>query len=317
MNGFIRKFNQNRKMIFLDVFIIVSVIICIQVVNNVLKDKHKNEYENIVNTQQDISSYNSRQSVVTGETVDTKKHENNSQIIENFIKYCNDKNPQKAYELLSEACKAKMFPTENDFINQYYLIFFKDQQEYNYESWLTKSGKYTYKVDLYEDMLKTGGQNTSVTEEYYTVVTENNSTKLNINGFVNSTKMNKNKGNSNITVTIKEKNTFMEYETYVIEVKNNTNKDILLDSKESTNTMYIQDKKENKYSSYSHEISYDKLWVKPNMTRTIEIKFTKEYSSQLDAEKLVFSDIILDYNTYKNLNDKKQYTNRYNLEIDF
>ncbi len=317
MNNIIRKFNQNRKVIFFDIFIIVSVIIAIQVVNSILKKQH--EQENVIGTNETIqntSSYNSRDTVLSDGKVNTKINEENTNVIDNFIKACNEGKTKEAYNLISEDCKNQMFPTEEDFINNYYSRFFDTKKEYNYQSWITKNNRYTYKIKLYEDMMLNGGQDTASIEEYYTIVkTSNNGNKLNINNFVSSVNFNREENNSDIKVKIKEKNTFMEYETYLIEITNNTQNDILMDSQESADTMYLIDKKENKYPSYSHELSYDKLWIRSKETRTIEIKFTKQYSSSVEVEKLEFSDIILNYNEYRQSQDKKQYKNRVNISI--
>ena len=78
----------------------------------------------------------------------------------------------------------------------------------------------------------------------------------------------------------------------------------MLDSKENTKTMYLVGKNDVKYYSLSHEVLINNLIIKPKSTTTIFVKYNKEYNSNQTVNELVFSDIILDYDSYKNKNEK-------------
>lgn len=316
MNNIIRKFNQNRKMIIFDLIIIALVIIVIQVVNSIIKNNNKEaQNENI--TQNNYSSYSKPKTVLKEETVVTEENEKSVDVVDTFIKYCNEKNPTEAYKLLSDDCKEQLFSTEEEFINDYYAHFFNTSKKYEYELWISNYGRYTYKIKLYEDnLMSTGGQDTTYIEEYYTIVNKDDKYFLNINGYVDNKKIDKSASNNNITITAKEKDIFMEYETYIIEIHNQTNKNILIDSKENTDTMYISDENENKYPSYIHEVSRERLRIGPNQKRTVKIKYTKQYTSSLSSKKIVFSDIILDYDLYKQKANTKEYIGRSEISID-
>lgn len=316
MNNIVRKFNQNRKMICLYIFIFVCIIIGIQVVNYVIKKQNENK-SNETNNIQNISSYEKRTSTLTEKTVNEKINDKNIEIIDKFIKLCNEKKPEEAYSLISDDCKKQKFPSKDDFIKNYYESFFDTEKKYEYEIWINKGTNYTYKIKLYNDnLMQTGGKETSYIEEYYTIKQDKYENKININGFINTASLNQDSSNMNINISVKEKNTFMEFETYIVEIKNNTQNDILIDSKENTDTMYIEDDKENKYPCYSHEISQDKLILKAKETRKVKIKYTKQYTSTLETKKMVFADIILNYNEYKEKSNKKEYKNRCEISID-
>ena len=315
LNNIVRKFNQNSRTIFFDVFIVICIIICIQVVNHVIKKQNENK-NNETNNIQNISSNEKKTSTLTEKTVNEKTNDENIKLIDEFINLCNEKNPKKAYELLSEDCKEQKFSTEEEFINNYYSKFFETKKEYDYQMWINKINQYTYQVKLYNnDLMATGGQESSYIEEYYTVIKENDVDKLNINNFVCTKVKNNEESNSNITVKVLKRDIFMEYETYMLEIINNSGKNILIDSKEKTDTIYVQDEKENKYPSYSHEISQDKLIVRAGETRKVKVKYTKQYTSTLESKNLVFSDIILDYDQYKQVSNKKEYTNRCEISV--
>ena len=314
MNNVIRKFNQNRKVIFFVIIIVVFVIIAIQILNNIAKEKNENNKENTI---QNISSYEKRTSTITEKTITEKTNNENIEIIDKFISLCNEKKTHEAYLLLSEECKNQKFSTEEDFIKNYYELFFDKEKKYTYQMWINKSGNYTYQIKLYnDDLMSTGGKETSYIEEYYTIVDGTNGYELNINGFIGNNTINKQSTNMNISISVKEKSTFMDYETYIVEIKNNTSNDILIDSKEKTSTMYVQDEEENKYPCYSHEIVQEKLKINAKETRKVKIKYTKKYTSTLEAENLVFSDVILNYNDYIKIDNKESYKNRCEIVVE-
>lgn len=318
MNKFIRKFNQNRNTIFLDIFIVISVIIAIYFVNGIFKKKHQEEAQQNT-TVENIAQIQQRTPVVTDKQISKNTNESNINIIDNFIKLCNENNPKEAYNLISEDCKKEVFPTEQIFVNNYYSKIFNNERKYAYESWSVIGNSYTYKIKLYnnDNLLATGGTNTSYVEEYYTIVKNLKEEKLNINNFIGKNELNVEKSSQNISIKVTDVAKFFDYEIYTIEIKNGTNKEILLDSKEKTNTMYLLDENQNKYVSYSHEISKDKLWLRAGETRTLKIKFTKSYSSEVDTKAIVFSDIVLDYNEYKNTENKADYKDREGIIVKF
>lgn len=318
MNKYIRKFNQNKQAILFEIIIVVFIIVCIQIVNIVLKNRKEDQVNNTTNEViENNSSYNSRETVLDNKKLGKKTNDENVTIIKDFIDACNLGDTKKAYSLLSEECKEQSFLTEDEFIENYYLLFFDTKKEYNYQSWITDVNTYTYKVNLYENSLATGGKDTesSSIEEYYTVVNENKDKKLNINNFIDKVTVNKESQGSVVSVSIKEKVIFMDYEMYTIEVKNNSKNTILLDSKERANTMYLEDENENKYTAYNNEIALNRITIPANGTIKIKIKYSKTYTSTLSSKKLFFSDIILNYDEYKELDNKKEYTNRYKISI--
>lgn len=84
-----------------------------------------------------------------------------------------------------------------------------------------------------------------------------------------------------------------------------------MDRLETTNGMYLKDEDELQYKAYNHELVTEELRVRG--VKNINIKFNKKYATQRKIEKIVFSDIILDYDSYSN---NFELTNRINLEIE-
>ena len=270
------------------VLILIAIIVLIQILNNfaIKKSSIKN---NIDQNTDKTNIINNNYSIITGKEV----KEEVSQIIDEFINYCNNQEVEKAYQLLSDECRKTLYPTLEDFTQRYYKKLFSDKKTYLYQAWITNDNKYTYKVDFLEDMLATGTVSNTSIIDYYTVVKNNETYALNINKFIGITDINKTGTKSNINIKVNRKKIFMDYETYEIEVENNSNEKIILDSLQDTDTVYLEDDNKQKYYWYSHEILEEDITVKRAQGKTIEIKINKGYKQKKETEKIVFSKIMI------------------------
>lgn len=289
--GKVREFyNQNRYMIWIIILILVAIIVLIQILNSFISKRNDIEESNKQNTviKSSNNNINENYSVITGQEV--KKEV--SQVIDDFVYCCNNNEPEKAYALLSDECKKTLYPTLDDFTTKYYQKLFKGNIIYLYQSWITYNNKYTYKIDFIEDMLSTGkASNTSITD-YYTIVKQNEAYKLNINKFIGIENINKSTTRNNIKITINRKRIYMDYETYEIEVENNSNGKIELDSLQKTNTVYIEDENGQKYYWYNHEILEEDISIRRAQRGNVEVKFNKSYQPKKETTKVVFTNVV-------------------------
>ena len=283
-------YNQNRHMIWIIILILVAIIVLIQILNSFISKRNDIEESNKQNTviKSSNNNINENYSVITGQEV--KKEV--SQVIDDFVYCCNNNEPEKAYALLSDECKKTLYPTLDDFTTKYYKNLFKGNITYLYQSWITYNNKYTYKIDFIEDMLSTGkASNTSITD-YYTIVKQNEAYKLNINKFIGIENINKSTTRNNIKITINRKRIYMDYETYEIEVENNSNGKIELDSLQKTNTVYIEDENGQKYYWYNHEILEEDISIRRAQRGNVEVKFNKSYQPKKETTKVVFTNVV-------------------------
>lgn len=306
----IRYYNQNRRTIWIVIIAIILIIIAIHTLNNIVKINKKekaNSIKNIINEEEYKNNLNIH-TLLSDNDVEEQKE----LIIDQFIRYCNAGKIEEAYNLLTENCKKELFPTIEIFKQNYYNKIFNTTKLYSKEKFIGK----TYKIKLYEDILSTGIVNSKTIEDYYTIEKENNKTKINISNYIGEKEINKTSESKILKLNIIKKQIYKEYEEYEIKVTNLSDKTIKLDSSESTKTIYLKGEKNVKYYSLSHEIIENNLIIKPNETKTITIKFSKEYNSNNIINSLVFSDIILDYDLYQTKEKKKEYTNRSSILVN-
>lgn len=154
MNKLIRLYNQNRAIIIAGVFIIALIIVIIQMLNSHVKEQQevaKNMINNssTVNNSTTISSGNT--SVITGEKV--KTNEQSKEVIKKFVEYCNNKEIDKAYGMLSEDCRKLVYSDIEKFKTNYIDRIFYIYRMYSIQNWFETNYLKTYYIKYTEDIL--------------------------------------------------------------------------------------------------------------------------------------------------------------------
>lgn len=302
MKKLIRYWNQNRLKIIITVIIIVFIIILIQAINQILENTRVPESaknETIVDTSRPSES------VITGEEIPKETADENVEIIKQFVNYCNAKDYNKAYELLTDDCKNKSYNSLDLFVSNYCNKVFNTQKAYNLELWYYTANTYTYRVTYIENnILETGNISSGNNiEDYITIVDNENGRKINISGLIEKRTINKGKEQDGIQILVNDRFMYKDLEEYVITVKNNTDKTILLSEGTNSNDICLIDSNEIEYNSILNEVPLVNLELKPGIQKTFNIRFYKMYNLYRPIESISFKNIIMDkesYEKYKN-----------------
>ena len=294
--------------------IIAGVIIVIQLLNAFTKKQLMNtsKIENLEVGTQNV--YQPNKTILTNTTVGENQAKENNNIIEEFVQYCNNAETQKAYDLLTDECKEILYPTVDKFNNYYCKKIFTDKMQYNIQSWINDGDNYTYKIRFLQDILATGKYNSEAIEDYITIIEDNNQLKININSYIMRQKINRKQTSQDITVNIISKDIYKEYEEYEIKVTNNRDETILLDSLETVDGIeLIGDSNDVKYQALTNELSNYDVKIPSKNTKTIKIKFRREYNPRRETSKIYFSNVILNEDKYEENKDDK--SNKTTIEI--
>ena len=305
MNSIIGFYNKNRHAIWITIVVIILIFGVIKTLNNSLKNstKDRSSSTNISTTTYSNKNY----SIISGTDVPKEVASESTEIIDNFIKSCNEKEISSAYNLLSTDCKETLYPTEEEFKNNYVEKIFTTYRLCDKRAWINTDNSYTYSIKITEDLLSTGGNKDDMSiQDYYTIVKENDEYKLNINNYIGKEEVNKTKKQNGVEIYIAERKNYIDYEIYILKIKNNTQNDILLDSKKNTRTVYLTDIKNQNYVAFLNELSIDDLTIKSGMTQTVSIKFNKAYNPQKVVKSINFTNIVLNYQEYLN-NENNQF----------
>mgnify|MGYP000526651255 FL=1 len=297
MHNLMRFWYQNKNQIIKVGAIVIFVFLIIQVVNLFVKRNNEKKFENVmngtnINANNTSSTENntviSDKSAITGQNVSSKQLSTDTNTINNFINYCNQKDLEKAYSMLTEDCKSQIYTTLDTFTKAYYNDVFNGQKKTcTIENWFGN----TYKVNIYDDMLATGKETKYSKQDYITIETENGENKLNINNYIGHKDINKTTTNDNITVQVESRDTYKDYEEYTIKVKNDKDKTIQLDTIQSPKTLYLEDEKGVKYNYYSNELTDSMLTIEAGHSKEMTIKFYSTYISSKKIRNIVFSNL--------------------------
>ena len=303
MHKLIKFYYDNKTKIIKIGLLIIFILLIIQLMNYIAKlNNQKEEKGTLISTEQNNNDSNkentntsvtTEKSAVTGELVDEKQITKAQNTIEQFVSYCNNGETQKAYNLLSKDCKDEVYKSLEAFETLYYKENFGGniKKTATIENWFGN----TYAVYISTDIMATGKIEDTKKRDYYTLVDEDGSTKLNINSFIKKENINKEQTENNITYKIISKNVYMDYEEYTVQVQNGSENTILLDSMQSTKTIYLEDEKSVKYYCYTNEIISEFLKVNKGASTQLKLRFMRSYSSSQKNVSLVFSDIITNY----------------------
>lgn len=315
MNKLIRLFNQNIGKIISSLLVIIFIFAIINILNEVSKvnNRNKNNEQNVISNNNEKNYEKESTSLITGEKVSDTYQDTFGKLIDKFLYLCSNGEFEEAYEMLSKDCKEELYPSSNNFKDKYCKDKFKEKRKYSFQLW-SANEPYIYKVKIFEDMLSSGKVNNSYIEDYYTIVNEDGEYKLNISSFVGKIDKDSIKTANGIDIKIKNIKVYLNYLIYTLEVKNNTDTSILLDSKKKNNETYLQDRSGAVYPALLHENTNEDLLIKANQEKEVKIKFSCIYQESTKLYGLVFSKVISNYEQYKQ--NAEKYEDFYQIEIE-
>ncbi len=293
MGKLFRFYNRNNKKIWTVVIIIAFIFLLRNTLNQFYKDKNKevsDKKENIV--IKDDKYENQSESLVSGKKVSENYQDKFGKLVDSFLIYCTNHEPERAYGLLSNDCKSILYPTQEVFQKKYYNNRFNGDKKYSFKSW-TSNDQYVYLVKVFDNMLATGkSSDKDYMQDYITVVKEGNDYKLNIDNFVGKKVRNKEiKVDTDLSIEVKYSEIFMDYEITEFVVKNYSNNIVIMDSRKNSDTVYLVDSSNIKFEALTYENGENDFRIYPNEEKKIRIKYTNPYRDKKKTEKYIFSDV--------------------------
>ncbi len=306
-----RIYNQNRFKIWTIAIIAIFIIAIVQIYNSAYNNLKKpntsqNTKENII--QSNVVDYEKAgNSIISNVSIDRESRDEIQKTLENFLIYCCNAQPQQAYELLTDDCKEILYPSLETFDENYCKNIYKQKQTYSFQLWSVNTNTYVYLVKIFQDMLSTGRDTSkNYLQDYITVTKVDGQYLLNVNKFVKLKKINKEVEKNDVKVKVISSEVYMDYEIYQIEVRNNRNKEIMLDTLENDNNTYVQNQDLIHIKALLYENKEDELTILPGETKKISIKFNNTFIAENHISKVVFSNIVIDKEKYSQDNNNSE-----------
>lgn len=272
-----RFFRKNKKKIII-ILIIWTVVIAI---NYYLKYRTK-----IVLPQ---TTYEPHSPVMdTTDKVPEKYKEPISNLIHNYVEYCNNKQYEEAYNLLSEKFKDRYCNNIEEF-KKYVDKTFDTKKIYNIQNFSNLDDTYVYRVRLLDDILASGTTDQYLyTEDKYVIKEENNTLKLALNGYCGQQNLNIDVEDDNMEIKILKKDIQYDETSYSIQIKNKTNNFIVLADSMTNNEIQLKLPNEVRSAKY---MSDSNLVILPNETITKEITFDEYFDDKQEPTNLLLNSI--------------------------
>lgn len=278
-NKLFRKYNQNIRTIWVVIIFIALFFILLQTIFSVIRSMRRAEQEQELNNYYQSQS-NSETNNTVSSNVENKVEvpenvaitSSSESIINQFVKLCNENKLNEAYDIISQDCKEVLYPTINDFKNNYYDKIFDKPKSARIENSMYEGE--IYKVTYMTDLLSNGGYSDETTfEDYIYVTREDDEPKISLNKFIYIQDINKTASSNEISINILKKRVFIDYEEYQIQISNNTNNEIYITPDERK--IYLLDENDIEYTSNIDEFQTNATLIKPNESKIFDLTFYK------------------------------------------
>lgn len=279
INQLLRKYNQNRRTIWVVIIFIAFFVLLLHTVFNILRAFKREEQQELLNnyyhsqTNTIVNNSETNNMVNEIETPENLTTSSSSEdIINYFIRLCNENKIEEAYDIISNDCKEVLFPTINDFRNNYYNKVFTKQKTAKIEESMYEGE--IYKITYASDLLANGGYNEEETLEDYVYVTrEEDKPKISLNKFIYIQDINKTGSIDGISIKILKKRVYIDYEEYQIQISNNSDNAIYINPDETK--VYLLDENDIQYTSNIDELQTNATLIEENTSKIFDLTFYK------------------------------------------
>lgn len=305
VRNFIRKY---KKWVFI-ILIAFGIVIAI---NSFIKN---HDYKEVPST-----TYEPYTPIMGGNTdVDKKVAEGISNIIEQYVEYCNEKEYKKAYDLLSTDCKENEFLTLERF-KEHVNNLFPTRKVYTLQNYYNTDDTYVYRLRIFDDILATGltgVYDLEYTTEIVTLKEEKGNIVLSVNGYIGKENIGKVYEDQYIKITVESKNVTYETETYEVTLKNKTQYVIAVLDNTISNEIVL---KLNTGTRSLKGFATGTIVLRPNQERNYSFNFSRYYHETDLPKGLNFANIrvLRRYPPYYDENNKIiDAVDEYGVEINF
>ena len=230
-----------------------------------------------------------------------------SNLIDEYFNYCNTGEYEKAYSLITEECKAKNYPTLDQFKAYVNTVFEGKKKIYNIQSYSIVDNKYIFNVRILDDILANGtSDGYYYYEEKFVMIEENGEIKLSIAEYVGDENLNITVEDANVKIEVVNKSVDYETVTYKLKVTNKTDKYIVFAYNTSVKEIELYVNGEMRANNNDH---FAYFYAVPNTTVTQELQFNKFYDEKAEDEKITLKNVRI-FNDY----DWKVGTTQENLD---
>lgn len=234
------------------------------------------------------TTYNEHEAIIdSSATVPEKLKQPINETVDTYFNYCNSKQYEQAYSMISDDCKKVYFPTLERF-KEYVDLVFNENKIYYLQNYSNYNGIYIYRMRIMEDLMATGltgKDELYFYEEKIALKEENGKISLSLRQLITVEDMDEIYEDAYVKIWVEERSVFYEQETYKLRVKNKTSNTVVLADTQEKKEILLQVGTENR------EANNDNLNVViyPDETKEYTLRFTKFFDDENQSKGLVFN----------------------------
>ena len=284
---------------------IIAFIWGVIVFVNKFLEKANTEYE-------PKTTYTPHVSVLDDASSAPKKVQNSiGKFVEEYIEYCNNKEYEKAYNMISDECK-EIFNSFSEY-KAYVANKFGSKKIYSIQNYSNYDDKYIYAVKLYDDIMATGLTNSTYRYQEEKIVAsydENRKIVFSVGNFVEKKDISSVQENEYLKIDVKNKIVKYSFETYEIKLTNRSENTIIIENGTVDNEVLL-----NLGNEYRKEIDATDIILKPNETKDVNITFNKFCDDGIEAKSIVFDSIRVVENYIENNSNEENSIYKFSMEL--
>lgn len=285
-------FKKNR----IKILIFVLVWLVLVIINLILK--------NYKAPQIPSTSYAPHTSIMDNSEVPTNKQEPIENLIAEYIGYCNNKEYEKAYNMLSNECRSELYPDINNF-KQYIDTIFDDEKIYSIQNYSNVDKTYIYEVSIFDDILATGltgKDNFEMYVEKFVIKNDKGNLSLSIREFVGTQENYQVYADEYIKVEVKEMLQSYENQTYKVKITNRTENTVVLADKTEKYEIMLELNGENRKIQ---NLPNHGIVLSAYETKEVDLEFVKFFDESDNARSIIFNAVRV-LKSYSGLDSKRQ-----------
>lgn len=266
------------------ILIIGVTWLAIIIINSYLKTKPKET--------EIVKTYNPDNPIVDDNGSVPQRYRNTiKETINKYFDNCNSKQYESAYKMLTAECKSFLYESNIENFKQYVDEVFNEKKIYNIQNYSNFGDVYIYDIHILNDIESTGttdGYNDYI--EKLIVTKEDNQFKISNQGYIGNKQLNISAEDDSMKVTVNSRDMSYQKESYNIEIKNKTDKYIIIANNEYNNEVTLEMGNESRKAT---NISNSTLVLAPNETKEFVFIFNKFYDDKLESLEIDFNIIRL------------------------
>ena len=275
------------------IIIILTIWVIIIIINTYLKKNRKDNNELKNDYTPDIAVMDDGDI-----SVPQKYRADVKQTIDTYFKYCNSKEFENAYNMLSDDCKTFLYQNNLDNFKQYANDFYTGDKKYYIQNYSNIGNEYIYEMHIIDDIEKTGGTNGYDEKvEKITIIRNKNEYKISNQGYIENKKYdNIISQTEDMVVKVISKDISYQKEAYNLEVTNKTDEYILISDGTYIDSVTLNLGDQKRKATNTQNATF---LIGPNSTKSMTFIFDKFADDGKDPTEINFNNVRIyeQYNT--------------------